>query len=162
MMGKDAPKRFQTAHAGHGQIHHDDIRSQFEKTLTGDFTRFRLGDHRHIGLRLQQQPKSHSDYRMVIHQQHANHALAVNGISAISRTPCGSCDLTLKAPPSRVTRSARPRRPKCPGGVSVAGMPIPSSATVTTIRCASESTAMSTREAWACRNALIKPSCTTR
>src|ERR1019366_7862236 len=100
---------------------------QLEITLTGDFARFRLGDHRHIGPRLQQEPKSHENYGVIIDQQHADHALPVSGVTAIKRTPGGWRWLAWKFPPGRAMRSANPRSPKWPGRTSAAGMPMASS-----------------------------------
>src|ERR1700722_18371427 len=150
----------ETAHAGHREIHHHHVGAVLEIELARGFAGIRLGDDRHLCHGLQQQAKSHSHHRVIVNQQDPNHVRPPKGMSAVRLTPRPSCSPILKVPPNCCTRSVNPRKPKCPGRAHSADKPTPSSVTVAMIRRASLCTTMSTREACACRTALIKPSWT--
>ena len=74
-MRQDPPQGLHTAHAGHRQIHDNDVRAQIRIALAGRLAGLGLGHHGHISLRLQQQAESHANHCVVVDQQHADHAL---------------------------------------------------------------------------------------
>src|SRR5476649_2809112 len=158
MVRANAPKCLKASHSRHGKIHDDNIRKKLEIALASQLTGFCLRDHGHLRLGLQQQAKASAHDGMIIDKEDADHAIGVNGICAVMRTPCGWDALTSKTPPRCATRSDNPRKPKCPGCDACAAIPIPSSQTLTTIFCASERTSISTRDACAWRKAFINPS----
>src|SRR6202022_3867520 len=155
-------QRLEAAHARHGEIHHHHVGAELEIKLACGLAAVSLGDDRHFRRGLQQQAKSHAHHGVIVNQEDSNHVWLSKGMSAARQTP-RPCRLPMvNVPPNCRTRSAKPRKPKCPGRAQSAGNPTPSSVTVAVIRRTSHRTAMSTFEACACRRALIRPSCTTR
>ncbi len=80
------------AHAGHRQIHHDDVGPGTRVELASLLAVARLGDD--LQLRVgQQHAKTHAHERVVVDQHDTDHAASADsrkGIRTVSRTPCGS------------------------------------------------------------------------
>ena len=85
--GPNPAQRLESTHAGHGEIHHDDVRGELEVALARRLTGFRLGDDLDLRQRLQQEPKSGADHGVIVDQENADHVLPASGISALRHTP---------------------------------------------------------------------------
>ena len=76
------PQRLEPTHAGHGDIHDHDIGLELGIKRASGLARLRLADHGDPAGRLQQEAKAGAYHRVIIDQQHTNHAAAFRGISA--------------------------------------------------------------------------------
>src|ERR1700722_1109483 len=150
-MGSNPLQCFEAAHAGHGDIHDQYVGRQLVIPLAGGFARFGFSHDHDFHVRLQKQPESGADHRVIVNEQDANHVptavgiFALNkGISAVRLTPWGARLRMLSWPPRCSTRSVKPRRPKWPGRDQLpgAGRPTPSSVTVTNMRCGAPAVAL--------------------
>jgi len=100
--------------AGHGQVHDHHVRGQAAAAFQRRRAVFGLADHLEVGLRLEQRLERRAHQRMVIRNQnaHAVHPASCRGMSAITVVPLPGWESTQNEPPTSVTRSSMPSRPR--------------------------------------------------
>src|SRR6185312_13787238 len=134
--GADVPDRLEPAGTGHRYIHDNDIGRMCLERAVGVGGVVGLGDHFEIVLMLQHAPIALPDHGMVIDEQDRNSPglrwghQAASGIMAATRTPRVASAIDSE-PPSAVTRSRMPVRPKPVDRATLAASPPPSSSTWT-------------------------------
>jgi hypothetical protein len=67
--GGDPAGRLHPAHAGHGQIHHDDVGRELLHLLERLLARLRFSHHREVRLRIEQRPESGAQHAVIISQK---------------------------------------------------------------------------------------------
>src|SRR5579862_415517 len=151
---------------------HGDVQDRHvEVDLARELYRFhcvgRVADDLEIARGLEKLAQSFPDDRVIVGDQHSDHADVVvtvaRGMRTSSRVPRPGALVTRASPPRRYARSRTPSSPydSALRGASVA-KPTPSSCTVTLTLSRSVATATSTCDAFACLPTFVSDSCTIR
>src|SRR5882757_2954201 len=84
VMRPDSFQRFQPAHAGHREIHDEDVRRQLVVPLTGALAGVGFPNHRYLGMGLQQQPESGANHGMVVYEEDPDHVVTAVGAFTVT------------------------------------------------------------------------------
>src|SRR5437899_2002110 len=151
------PGRREAVESRHPDVHEHHLRavtpSRDQSVLSIDS----LADHFNVGLALEDQSKSGSDHRLIVCDQHPDHAVSY-GRRARTRKPPPWRATASKRPPKRLTLSRIPIRPWPPTISPLPVGPLPSSSIATSTAPPSHLTLTLTRLAPACLRTFVRAS----
>ncbi len=118
---------------GHTQVHQHEVRLQPDRERYRLRAVCRFADHLDIRGRLEQRDDSAADDRMIVGDEHADHAVTRVGSETTSLVPAPGALTISSSPPTRASRSRMPGSPKPDAGTDVS-KPAPSSIAVRVAR----------------------------